>query len=344
MSKFLLALMSIVLFAAAPGCGAAPDDDLPEAEDLGEQSEALVPNLLDAEEVAFLNELNAYRDAHGLAKVRVSIALTRAANAHSADMAAHMKMQHDSFDGTDTGTRIKKYYPYNTGWGEIIAYGYTTGAQVFQAWKNSAGHNAIMLGADYKVVGISRVLSSGNNLYYWTADFGGYKDAILSAGFSTIASNGGFESSSVTTGVAWSKVTALSKWHLYSASGGSSARKTAAASDGTYGLRNVDPDPGIVSATQLVRAGANVNYGVSTKTRRVSGNSAQTVYLDFLDNNYQRIDVFTVSTGTSTSWTTVGTKATSPSGTKYLRIILYGSGAAGKASTFDYDEVKVTAE
>ena len=343
MRKLSLLLLLALAMALLPACGAAPDETLEGGEDVDTQEEALVPNLLDAEEIAFLTELNAYRVSKGLSKVRVSIALTRAANAHSKDMATNMFMSHTSSDGTDTFTRIKKYYSHNTGMGEIIAYGYTTGAQVFQAWKNSPGHDAIMRG-DYVVVGISRVLSAGNNYYYWTADFGGYRDAVLSAGFGTIASNGGFESTSVTNGVKWSAVTAINKWNLYASSGGSSAIKPLAMNAGTYGLRNADPDPGIASATQLVKASANVNYGVAVNTRRVSGSSAQTVYLDFLNKDFQRIDVFTVSTGTSTSWTNVSTKATSPSGTKYVRVILYGSSAAGKTSTFDYDGVTVTAE
>jgi uncharacterized protein YkwD len=342
MRRLFLLLLALAI-ALLPACGAAPDETLEDGEDIDTQEEALVANLLDADEIAFLSELNAYRVSKGLSKVRVSIALTRAANAHSKDMAANTFMSHTSSDGTSTGTRIKKYYPYNTGWGEIIAYGYTTGAQVFQAWKNSPSHDAVMRG-DYLVVGISRVLSAANNYYYWTADFGGYRDAVLSAGFGTIASNGGFESTSVTTGVKWSAVTALNKWHLFAGSGGSSAIKIASANTGTYGLRNVDPDPGMASATQLVKAAANVNYGVAVNTRRISGSTAQAVYLDFLDKDHNRIDVFTVSTGTSTSWTKVATKATSPSGTKYVRVILYGSGADGKASTFDYDGVTVTAE
>ena len=337
-------VLLLALCATMAACGAVdPGEESEEQEDIDTTDEALVANLMDAEEIAYLNALNTYRASKGLSKVRASVALTRAANAHSKDMATNLFMSHDSSDGTDPWTRIKKYYNYSTALGEIVAYGYTTGQAVFDAWKNSAPHNAIMLGADYTVVGISRVQGS-NGLWYWTGDFGGQSDALLSAGFGTIASNGGFESSSVTSGVSWGNVTALSKWHLFASAGGSSTRKTASANAGSYGLRNADPDPGHASATQLLRAAAGVNYGVSVKTRRISGPSAQAVYLDFLDKDKKRISVYTVSTGTSTSWTTVSRKETSPTGTRYLRIILYGGAGGGATSTFDYDSVVVTSE
>jgi hypothetical protein len=338
--RALLFALSVIMAACGP---MDPGDESDEEEDVETTEAALVANLMDAEEVAYLNALNTYRASKGLSKVRASIALTRAANAHSKDMATNLFMSHDSSDGTDPWTRIKKYYNYSTALGEIVAYGYTTGQAVFDAWKNSPPHNTIMLGADYKVVGISRVQGS-NGSWYWTGDFGGQTDALLSAGFSTIASNGGFESTSVTTGVSWGSVTALSKWHLFASAGGSSTRKTTSAAAGSYGLRNADPNPGHASATQLLRAAAGVNYGVSVKTRRISGPSAQAVYLDFLDKDKKRISVYTASTGTSTSWTTVSRKQTSPAGTRYLRIILYGGSGAGATSTFDYDSVVVTSE
>ena len=68
-------------------------------------------------------------------------------------------------------------YTYNTWKGENIAAGMSTAAQVFAGWRNSSGHNANMLKADFKVIGISLVSTSGSPyVHYWTTDFGGYVD------------------------------------------------------------------------------------------------------------------------------------------------------------------------
>ncbi len=69
-------------------------------------------------------------------------------------------------------------YAFNTSMADNIAAGQTTAAQVFDAWKNSAGHNTNMLGAAYKVIGVSLVIVPGSPYTcYWTTDFGGYVDA-----------------------------------------------------------------------------------------------------------------------------------------------------------------------
>jgi hypothetical protein len=268
-------------------------------------------------------------------------------------MAAHDHMTHDSSDGTDWSTRLKKYYNYNTWTGENVAYGYLaneTGAQVFTSWKNSPDHNANMLGTNYTVIGISRVYSATQRCY-WTTDFGGYKDALLSAGWGTIAANGSFESDAFTTGVGYSAVRTLNRWHTNATRGGTVARETERATAGTYGLRATDTDAVVVSGvtyhgntavTQVVKAASGVNYGVSAKTWHRSGGT-QTVYLDFLDANYQRISVVTVPTGNTAAWTPVSTSATSPANTRFVRIILWGSPSAGQASSIDYDDVRVTA-
>jgi hypothetical protein len=69
-------------------------------------------------------------------------------------------------------------YDYDTYKGENIAAGYGTAAAVFDGWRNSPGHNANMLGANFRVVGVSVVYVSGSPYgYYWTTDFGGYIDS-----------------------------------------------------------------------------------------------------------------------------------------------------------------------
>lgn len=306
-------------------------------DDLGDEEQALTTGMLDSEEIAFLTQINSYRVGKGLPKLHVSIALTRASDAHSKDMAAHDKMQHDSFNGTTWDARVKSYYNYNTYIGENVAYGYVTGVDVFGGWKNSPPHNANMLGTNYTVIGIARAQAS-NGTWYWTTDFGGQTDAILSAGFGTILSNGSFESSAITTNVSFGAVRTLSRWHT----AGSVARRSGGAAAGTYSMRETDKDPGSASLAQVVRGAANVNYRVTAKTRLISGDT-QAVYLDFLDGSFNRIQVHTVATAASATWTAVQVEATSPPGTKYVRVIGYGSGASGHAGSVDYDDVRLVA-
>ena len=80
-------------------------------------------------------------------------------------------------------------YSYNTNKGENIAAGQSTAALVMGAWKASPGHDANMLSAAYKVIGVSFYTLSGSPYtYYWTTDFGGYVDPTAHAVGSTPSS------------------------------------------------------------------------------------------------------------------------------------------------------------
>jgi uncharacterized protein YkwD len=318
------------------------EEELPPADGEGDRAIfSTVPAWLDGEELAFLKRINDYRAAKGKGKLRVSIALTRASSFHSADMASKDYFSHTSADGTSFADRVKRYYNYNPYLGENIAMGYTTGDAVFAAWKASPGHDANMLRSEFSVIGISRV-ANADGAYYWTTDFGGKRDAILSAGISTLASNAGF-ASAVTAGVAFSSVRTLNRWHTHASSGGSSAVRAASASAGSYGLRQVDPDPGNVSATQLVLASHGVNYRIGVNARRLSGATQQVVYLDFINKDFGRIKAVTVAAAATSSWQTITVGEVAPSGTRYVRAILWGSGTSGHKSTCDFDVVRLEA-
>jgi uncharacterized protein YkwD len=344
--KLALALLASVALAACAvdtdGASSTGDEE-GSADDLGDAmtgEQALTAGLLDTEEAAFLGKINAYRTSVGLGKLRVSIALTRASKFHSQEMAANGKLQHESFDGTATFDRVRRWYDYNTYYGENVAMGYTTADDVFAGWKASPGHDANMRGANFTVIGISRVIDAKSTAW-WTTDFGGYTDAVLSTGFGTIAANGGFESSAITANVAFGSVRTLSRWHTYAAAGGSTARATAAKATGTYGVRVADKDGGAASATEVVRGAASINYRAVAKSRRVSGSGAQSVVLDFLDGNFARISAVTAKAGVGSTFADTIAEGTSPAGTKYVRVILYGGSAGG--STVDYDDVRLVA-
>jgi len=133
---------------------------------------------LDSEKSAFLVLINQYRQANGKGTLKISSALTTAAQLHSEDMAAHNYFSHTSLDGRTYVDRIRAAgYNYNTYLGENIAAGFDTAQKVFDAWKASPGHNENMLNPNYVVIGIGLVYNGSSTYgWYWTTDFGGYDD------------------------------------------------------------------------------------------------------------------------------------------------------------------------
>ncbi|MBN1631150.1 MAG: S-layer homology domain-containing protein [Thermoleophilia bacterium] len=138
-----------------------------------------------AEEVAFVQLINEYRASKGLGALLVSDLLSEAADRHNSDMAkygffSHYTQQSDWFpaNAAPWDRMAACGYGFNTNMGENIAAGYATAATVMAGWKSSPGHNASMLGADYKVMGVSLVYASGTKYgFYWTTDFGGHVDS-----------------------------------------------------------------------------------------------------------------------------------------------------------------------
>ncbi len=128
----------------------------------------------------FLELINAYRKANGLGTLVITPKLTTAAVWMSTDMAAKDYMSHTDSQGRDPFQRMADLgYDFNTAKGENLAAGQTTAQEAFDAWKNSPGHNANMLNASFKAIGIARVYGAGSTYgYYWTTNFGGYVDGI----------------------------------------------------------------------------------------------------------------------------------------------------------------------
>jgi len=133
---------------------------------------------LNSEKSAFLVLINQYRQDNGKGPLKISSALTTAAQLHSEDMAAHIYFSHTSLDGRTFVDRIRAAgYNYNTYLGENIAAGFDTAQKVFDAWKNSQGHNENMLSPNYVVIGIGLTYNASSTYgWYWTTDFGGYDD------------------------------------------------------------------------------------------------------------------------------------------------------------------------
>ncbi|MFI1966205.1 CAP domain-containing protein [Streptomyces pathocidini] len=112
--------------------------------------------------------VNSERSKAGCSPVTVDEKLTKAAQDHSKDMAEHGTMSHTGSDGSDAGERITRAgYSWST-YGENVAYGYSTPAQVMEGWMSSPGHKRNILNCDYKEIGVG-LAQPGS---YWTQDFG----------------------------------------------------------------------------------------------------------------------------------------------------------------------------
>ncbi|MCP3754650.1 CAP domain-containing protein [Streptomyces sp. TBY4] len=112
--------------------------------------------------------VNKERTAVGCPVLTVNEKLTKAAQDHSEDMAAHSNMSHTGSDGSDPGQRITRAgYQWRT-YAENVAYGYPTAAAVMEGWMNSPGHKRNILDCSVKEIGIG-LAQPGQ---YWTQDFG----------------------------------------------------------------------------------------------------------------------------------------------------------------------------
>lgn len=135
----------------------------------------------DAEERYFLKLINDYRAQYGRAPLRLTKTLGAAAEHHSVDMANKNYFSHTLSGGVTWSQNIANHgYTYNTYKAENIAAGSSTSTQTFNQWKNSSGHRANMLNANFNAIGIGRAYGSASTYkWYWTTTFGGYQDAAF---------------------------------------------------------------------------------------------------------------------------------------------------------------------
>lgn len=114
--------------------------------------------------------VNAERAKEGCGPVTVNDRLNTAAQRHSADMEAKNYFSHTSQDGRDPGDRITAAgYRWST-YGENIAKGQRTPADVMRSWMDSPGHRANILNCSFKEIGVGKQDSGGGPV--WTQVFG----------------------------------------------------------------------------------------------------------------------------------------------------------------------------
>ena len=133
---------------------------------------------LGQDEEALLDLINAHRAENGLSPLSISPTLTDAAAWMSRDMAEKDYFSHTDSLGRDPFQRMAYFgYNYNAWKGENLAAGSDTAQLTFQLWRDSPGHNANMLNANFVVVGLAKAYDPDSTYrWYWAADFGGYDD------------------------------------------------------------------------------------------------------------------------------------------------------------------------
>lgn len=137
---------------------------------------------LDSEELDFLDIINAYRADNGLGALAACTSLNRTAQGHSEDMRDHDYFDHTGLNGSTPWDRacdacFDLGCGPNTAMAENIAAGNSGAMETFIQWKNSPGHNANMLTADFTMIGIGRGTGGGTYGVYWTNVFAGDDEA-----------------------------------------------------------------------------------------------------------------------------------------------------------------------
>jgi uncharacterized protein YkwD len=117
--------------------------------------------------------VNQHRAAIGVGQLSTDGALTASAVWKSMNMAGLNYFDHnDDPIGRTVGQRLVACgWPSNLGWGENIAEGFSTPADVMNAWLNSPGHKANIENPSFTSIGIG-VAANAQGVYYWTQDFG----------------------------------------------------------------------------------------------------------------------------------------------------------------------------
>ena len=166
----LLVAVVVVAVAAAPGSARARGGSQTRTAQL---------------QAALLAQINSFRAAHGLRRLRISRGLTVVAGAHSAQMARLGFFSHNSANGQSFSQRLARFYTPRgfRSWtvGENLVWGGPDigPARAFQLWLASPPHRANLLNPSWREIGLGAVHSTsapgvygGGAATVVTADFG----------------------------------------------------------------------------------------------------------------------------------------------------------------------------
>jgi uncharacterized protein YkwD len=176
---FLAAFLSCLVAAAtSPAPAAAVVGNCTPGSDWGTSRPDLASQVV--------TQINSHRTSIGRVALNVSPTLTNAAVWKALHMARYAYMTHD-----DPAPPIARTVPdrleacgypsRTTGWGENIAYGYSSPSSVVQAWLNSAGHRANIENPSYRSTGVGAA-TNASGVLYWSQEFGTYDDSANGGG------------------------------------------------------------------------------------------------------------------------------------------------------------------
>lgn len=112
--------------------------------------------------VTFAGLLNDVRLANSTSPVTFDNRLGGAAQKHAGDMLANDYFSHTGLNGSSPGDRIAaEGYQWRT-YGENIAQGQTSQAEVMDAWTNSPGHHANNVNPDFEDFGLGKAGSGSD--------------------------------------------------------------------------------------------------------------------------------------------------------------------------------------
>ena len=143
-----------------------------------------VTSAADTVELPTIAAINAVRKEHGLRPVKLSPALTSAAEAHSSAMGADGFFTHESFDGTSFWQRIARFYSrkgfgrWTVGENLLWASPTVTPERAVELWLESPTHRRILLTPDWTEIGLAAVRVTNA-----PGTFGGLDVTIITADF-----------------------------------------------------------------------------------------------------------------------------------------------------------------
>ncbi|MBC7867847.1 MAG: CAP domain-containing protein, partial [Gloeobacteraceae cyanobacterium ES-bin-316] len=115
-------------------------------------------------EAAVVKETNEYRISMGLQPLEIKKELSLLAQEHSENMAGgRSKFGHGGIEKRNE--RAKQQINSLTNFGENVAYGAETAAEVVGNWKNSTGHRRNLLGS-YKYIGVGIAKNKKGQIFY----------------------------------------------------------------------------------------------------------------------------------------------------------------------------------
>jgi uncharacterized protein YkwD len=140
-------------------------------------------------EARLVQLINEYRAANGRSPLSVDTTLTAAARWLSNDMLEKDYFSHTDSLGRSLGERLQDFGFQGYAAGENIFMAWSSSQQatlgisepedVVTAWRNSPGHNAVMLTSYFTHIGVGRACGWWGSYYkcYWTADFGAMRSS-----------------------------------------------------------------------------------------------------------------------------------------------------------------------